>query len=117
MKAISQKVISLFEPSLTRLRLAVEHSSMFRLSNCGVIRDGPHFFTIGVSCEAVDYSITDVTFSCVCFGFSAHHHDVAEGHLLEPLKILGQVPGNFVSRTNHPVQRHCRNGFVIFHGT
>ena len=49
-------------------------------------------------------------------GFAANHHDVAQGHLLEPFEILGQVPGNFVSRTNDPVQRHCRDGFVVFHG-
>lgn len=71
MKAISQKVISSFEPSLTRLRQAVERSSVFRLSNCGVIRDGPHVFTIGIACEAVEYPVTDVTFSCVCVGFTA----------------------------------------------
>jgi hypothetical protein len=70
MKAISQKVISSFEPSLTRLRQAVEQSSIFRPSTCGVIRDGPHVFTIGISCEAVKYSIADVTFSCVCVGFA-----------------------------------------------
>ncbi len=70
MEAISQKVTSSFEPILPRLRQAVEQSNMFRLSTCGVIRDGPHVFTIGISCVPVSYSVTDVNFSCVCVGFT-----------------------------------------------
>jgi len=70
MKPISQKVISSIDPFLTRLRQAVEQSSMFRLSTCGVVRDCPHVFTVGISCEPVDYPVTAVTFSCACVGFT-----------------------------------------------
>jgi hypothetical protein len=43
------------------------------------------------------------------------HDDVAHRRLLEPFEILRQMPRNPVFRANHPVQRHCRNGFVVFH--
>ena len=70
MKLISQKVISSLDPLLARLRQAVEQSGKFRLSTCGVVRDGPHLFTIGIACKPVSFSVTDVTFSCVCVGFT-----------------------------------------------
>jgi hypothetical protein len=47
--------------------------------------------------------------------FSAHHHNVATGHLLEPFEILRQMPGNFVLRADHPVKRHGGYGFKVFH--
>jgi hypothetical protein len=70
MEPISQKVISAFDPLLVRLRQAVEQNSMFRLSACGVVRNGPHVFTVGISCEPVSHSGNDVTFSCGCVGFT-----------------------------------------------
>src|SRR5712672_1947183 len=33
-------------------------------------------------------------------GFAAHDNHLSSCHLLEPLKILGQVPGDFVSPPN-----------------
>ena len=70
MQPISQKVISSIDPSLTRLRQAVEQCSVFRLSTCGVVRDGSHVFTVGISCEPVSYPLTDVAFSFACVGFT-----------------------------------------------
>jgi hypothetical protein len=46
---------------------------------------------------------------------AAHHNDVAHRHFLEPFEILRQMPRNPVFRANNPVQRHRRNGFVVFH--
>jgi hypothetical protein len=43
---------------------------MFRLTTCGVVRDGPHVVTIGISCEPVSYPVSDVTFSFVCVGLT-----------------------------------------------
>src|SRR5258706_10012306 len=47
--------------------------------------------------------------------FTPHYEHVASGHLLEPLEILGQVPGNFPSRSNHAIERHRRDRFEVFH--
>jgi hypothetical protein len=35
--------------------------------------------------------------------------------LFEPLEILRQMPRDFAARANHAVQRHCGDGFEVFH--
>lgn len=71
MNTISQKVVSSVDPLLMRLREGVQQSTLFRLATCGVVEDGPNVFTVGISCEPVGYSLTDVTFSFACVGLRA----------------------------------------------
>jgi len=46
----------------------------------------------------------------------SHDNNVADSHLLEPPKILRQMPRDLSIRANHAVQRHRRNGFEVFQG-
>lgn len=48
-------------------------------------------------------------------GFSSHDDDVAQGLLFEPLEIRGQMPGDFVSGADHPVEGHRGDGLEVFH--
>lgn len=70
MQIISKKLIDVIEPYLARIRNAVEQNSLFRIENCGVIRDGPHVFTVGISCEPNNFPLTDVRLSFACVGFT-----------------------------------------------
>ena len=36
-------------------------------------------------------------------GLPPHHNDIAHGHLLKPLEVLGQIPWDFSLRANHAV--------------
>ena len=46
---------------------------------------------------------------------AAHHHDVAAGHLFEPLEVFGQVPRDFVPVSDDAIFAHRRDGFEVFH--
>src|SRR5205814_7544495 len=48
-------------------------------------------------------------------GFSSDNDHVACGHFLEPFEILRQMPRDFVSRADHPVQRHRGDSFEVLH--
>jgi hypothetical protein len=48
-------------------------------------------------------------------GFPAHDDDVASGHAFEPLKILGQVPGDSLAVSDNAVEGHGGNGFEVIH--
>ena len=48
-------------------------------------------------------------------GLAPHDDDLAGGHLLEPLEILGQMPRDAVAGANHPIERHGGDGFEGFH--
>ena len=48
-------------------------------------------------------------------GLAAHDDDVAGGHLLEPLEILRQVPGDFVAVADDPVEGHGGDGLEVLH--
>lgn len=48
-------------------------------------------------------------------GFAAHDDDVAGGHLLEPLEVLRQVPGDFVALADDAVEGHGGDGFELLH--
>lgn len=39
-------------------------------------------------------------------GFTAHDDDLPCGHLFEPLKVIRQVPGNGVAKSDDPVEGH-----------
>lgn len=47
--------------------------------------------------------------------FPAHHDDIAGGKLFEPLEIVGQMPGDFIFRANHAIERHGGDGLEVFH--
>ncbi len=70
MHGVTQKIIKAMEPYVGRLRVAIEKSDQFKLATCGLIREGPNVFTVGISCDPSSYPISDVRYSFVCVGIT-----------------------------------------------
>ena len=62
------------------------------------------------NCEPVRQRFTDRFES-----FSSHHHYLSRSHLLKPVKILGKMPRDLQTVSNHPILRHGCNGFEAAH--
>ncbi len=103
MQAIKDELLPMVEPQLDRLREAITHHSDFKLLNCGVISEEPWFFSIGISCQPLDYPLSDVIFGFACVA--------VKSPLAKAATIFAGV-GWHRTRLNSPTIRHP--GFAIY---
>ena len=93
----------MIEPQLNRLREAITQHSNFKLLNCGIFTEGAHLLSIGISCQPLNCSLTDVHFAFACVAIKS------------PLAKAATISANVAwgrSYLNTPTVRH--SGFAIY---